>query len=56
MEERSAVFTVLRLISMTVDERDDDGNENSCLTMLSIFSSRRHGEQSSDSKLPRAIR
>jgi len=40
------------------DDTDDkdDKTENSCLMMLNIFSSRRHGQQSSDIKLPRSIR
>ena len=34
----------------------DDATENNCLTLLNIFSSKRHGDQSADSKLPRSIR
>ena len=38
---------------MFVDDRDDK-TDNSCLLMLSIFSSKRHGEP--DTKLPRSVR
>jgi len=36
-----------------VDDKDDE-TDNSCLNMLSIFSSKRHGEP--DNKLPRSVR
>jgi len=36
-----------------VDDKDEK-TDNSCLMMLNIFSSRRHGEP--DTKLPRSVR